>query len=267
MRRAFSFLPLLSCMTVATMTLGAQQPSSYSYDFRTTGDHHSDGVTGTVRVNGARARIDVEDRGGDGQYLLVSGDGQVVTVVKPRERTYTIFTADDFAHIASLGLRAAGSVLTMKLRDANIESQKLGAGDAIAGHATQHVKMFESWTMEVGAMGFTTPVRQTVETEYFFDPALKLARNPLTEVLESAIAVLPSTDREFSAKADSVRRSLLRGTPLRTVITEREDNGRSSRTVIEVTHYGAARVDEAELKVPAGYTRKDGDIGRFKVKL
>jgi hypothetical protein len=37
--------------------------------------------------------------------------------------------------------------------------------------------------------------------------------------------------------------------------------------VIEVTRYGAARVDEAELKVPAGYTRKDGDIGRFKVKL
>jgi len=264
MRRSLSFVSVIAFGAAA---LGAQQPPSYSYEFRTTGDHHSDGITGTVRVSGARARIDVEDRGGDGQYLLVSGDGQVVTVVKPRERTYTIFTADDFAHIASLGLRAAGNVVTMKLRDANIESQKLGAGDVIAGHATQHVKLFESWTMEVGAMGFTTPVRQTVETEYFFDPALKLARNPLTEVLESAMSVLPSTDREFSAKSDSVRHSLVRGTPLRTVITEREENGRSSRTVIEVTRYGAARVDEADLKIPAGYTRKDGDIGRFKVKL
>ena len=228
MRRSLSFL---SAVTFAAAALGAQQPSSYSYDFRTSGDHQTDGITGTVRVNGARARIDVEDRGGDGQYLLVSGDGQVVTVVKPRERTYTIFTADDFAHIASLGLRAAGSVVTMKLRDANIESQKLGAGDAIAGHATQHVKLSASWTMEVGAMGFTTPVRQTVETEYFFDPALKLARNPLTELLESAMSVLPSTDREFSAKSDSVRHLLVRGTPLRTVITERDENGRSSRTV------------------------------------
>ncbi|MFI5302339.1 MAG: hypothetical protein ACHREM_29960, partial [Polyangiales bacterium] len=92
MRRSLSFL---SVIAFAGAALSAQQPSSYSYDFRTTGDHHSDGIAGTVRVSGARARIDVEDRGGDGQYLLVSGDGQVVTVVKPRERTYTIFTADD----------------------------------------------------------------------------------------------------------------------------------------------------------------------------
>jgi hypothetical protein len=264
MRHSLSFL---SVIALGSAVLGAQQPSSYSYDFRTSGDHHSDGITGTVRVSGTRARIDVEDRGGDKEYLLVSGDGRVVTVVRPHERTYTIFTADDFAHIASLGLRAAGNVVTMKLRGANFESQRLGSGDAIAGHATQHVKMVESWTMDVGAMGFTTPVRQTVETEYFFDPALTLARNPLTEVLESAMTVLPSTDREFSAKSDSVRHSLVRGTPLRTVITEREDNGRNSRMVIEVTRFGAARVDEAELKVPAGYTRKDGDIGKFKVKL
>jgi hypothetical protein len=121
--------------------------------------------------------------------------------------------------------------------------------------------------MDVGAMGFTTPVRQTVEMEYFFDPTLKLARNPLMEIVASAMTVLPSTDVDFAARSDSVRHSLVRGTPLRTIITEREDNGRESRTVLEVTKIGTQRVEEAELKVPAGYTRKDGDLGRFKVKL
>jgi hypothetical protein len=182
-----------------------------------------DGITGTVRVSGGRARIDVEDHNGDGQYLLVSGDGQVVTVVKPRERTYTTFNSDDFAHIASLGIRAAGKAVTMKLRDSNFETERLGAGEKIAGRATQHVRVTEHWTMDVGAMGFTT--------------------------------------------SDSVRHSLVRGTPLRTIITEREDNGRESRTVLEVTKIGTQRVEEAELKVPAGYTRKDGDLGRFKVKI
>src|ERR1035437_5932325 len=205
MRRSLS---LLSVIALGAATLGAQQLSSYSYEFRTSGDHHSDGITGTVRVNGARARIDVQDRGGDGQYLLVSGDGQVVTVVKPRERTYTIFTADDFAHIASLGLRAAGSVVTMKLHDSNFETARLGAGDVIAGRATQHVRLLESWTMEVGAMGFTTPVQQTVETEYYFDPTLRLARNPLMEVVASAMTVMPSTNRAFAARSDSIRQSL-----------------------------------------------------------
>jgi hypothetical protein len=50
-------------------------------------------------------------------------------------------------------------------------------------------------------------------------------------------------------------------------VTEREENGRESRTVLEVTKIGTQRVEEAELKVPAGYMRKDEDLGRFKVKL
>jgi hypothetical protein len=269
MRRSLSLLPAFAvgALALGAVALGAQQPSSYSYDFRARGEHDSDGMTGTVRVSGGRARVDVQDRDGDGQYLLVSGDGQVVTVVKPRDRTYTIFTADDFAHIASLGLRAAGNVVTMKLRGSNFETANLGAGENIAGRATQHVRLVESWTMDVGAMGFTTPVRQTVETEYYYDPTLRLARNPLMEVVASAMTVMPSTNREFAARSDSVRHSLVRGTPLRTIITEREENGRESRTVLEVTRYGATRVDEADLRVPAGYTRKDGDLAKFKVKL
>ena len=264
MRR--SILPL-SMLVCAAAVLGAQTPSTYSYDFRARGDHDMDGITGTVRVSGGRARIDVEDHNGDGQYLLVSGDGQVVTVVKPRERTFTTFNSDDFAHIASLGIRAAGKAVTMKLRDSNFKTERLGAGEMIAGRATQRVRVIENWTMDVGAMGFTTPVRQTVEMEYFFDPTLKLARNPLMEIVASAMTVLPSTDPDFAARSDSVRHSLVRGTPLRTIITKHEDNGRESRTVLEVTKIGTQRVEEAELKVPAGYMRKDEDLGRFKVKL
>jgi hypothetical protein len=264
MRLSLSFL---SALAIGASSIGAQTPSSYSYDFRASSNHESDGMSGTVRVSGGRARVDVEDRHGDGQYLLVSGDGQIVTVVKPSDRTYTIFSADDFAHIASLGVNAAKSVVTMKLRDSHFETEKLGNGETIAGHPTQHVRLVEHWTMDVGAMGFTEPVRQTVETEFYFDPTLQLARNPLMEVVAGAMTALPSTNAGFAARSDSVRHSLLRGTPLRTVITEREDNGRSTRTVLEVTRVGTARVSEAELKVPAGYTRKDGDLGRLKVKL
>lgn len=264
MRR--SIVPLSAAILCAAV-LGAQTPASYSYGFRAKGDHDMDGIMGTVRVSGGRARIDVEDHNGDGQYLLVSGDGEVVTVVKPRDHTYTVFNADAFAHIASLGIRAAGRAVTMKLRDSDFATERLASGEKIAGRTTQHVRVTEHWTMDVGAMGFTTPVRQTVELEYYFDPTLKLARNPLLEVVASAMTVLPSTDLDFAARADSVRRSIVRGTPLRTIITEREDNGRESRTVLEVTTIGSERVAEAELNVPSGYTRKEGDIGRFKVKL
>jgi hypothetical protein len=264
MRR--SIFPL-SALVLSAAVLSAQTPSSYSYEFRAKGDHDMDGIIGSVRVNGGRARIDVVDHNGEGQYLLVSGDGDVVTVVKPSDHTYTVFNADEFAHIASLGLRGAGSVVTLKLHDSNFRTERLASGGKVAGRITQHVRVTEDWSMDIGAMGFTTPVRQTVEMEYYFDPTMKLPRNPLMEVFASAMTVLPSTNRDFAQKADSVRQSVVRGTPLKTVITEREENGRESRTVLEVTKFGNERVAEAELKVPAGYTRKENDLSRFKVKL
>ena len=264
MRR--SIFPLSAAMLCAAV-LSAQTPASFSYDFRAKGDHDMDGLVGTVRVNGGRARIDVVDNHGDGQYLLISGDGEELTIVKPREHTYTVMNADDFAHIASLGIKAAGKVVTMKLRDSNFETERIAGGEKIAGRTTQHVKVTERWSMDVGAMGFTTPMRQTVELDYWFDPSLKLPRNPLMEIVASAMTVMPSTNADFAARADSVRRSFVRGTPLRTVITEHEDNGRESRVVLEVTKIGTEKVTEGELKVPAGYTRKDGDLGKFKVKI
>jgi len=264
MRR--SIFPL-SMLVLSAAVLGAQSPSTYSYDFRAKGDHDMDGIVGTVRVSAGRARIDVQDHNGDGQYLIVSGDGETLTIVKPREQTYTVMNADEFSHIASIGLKAAGNIVTMKLRDSHFETERLGAGEKIAGRATQHVRVIENWTMDVGAMGYTKPVRQTVEVEYYFDPTLKLPRNPLMEVIASAMTVLPSTDANFAARSDSVKHSLVRGTPLRTIITQREENGRESRTVLEVTKIGMDLAKESDFKVPAGYTKKDGDLGRFKVKI
>lgn len=256
----------VSAVLLCAAALNAQQPSTYSYDFRTSGDHES-GVDGTVRVRNGRARIDVKDRDSDPQYMLVSADGQTVTIVKPDDRTYTEFTSDQFAHLASIGMRMAGNALTMKLHDATIESTRLGKGGVIAGRQTQHVHVTEKWSMDVGAMGFTEPVDQSVETEYYFDPSFKLPRNPLMEIIQSAMTVLPATDVEFAAREDSVRKSIVRGMPLRTVITEHDEKGRSTRMVVEVTRIGTEHVSEDELRVPAGYTRKDGDLGRFKVKL
>jgi hypothetical protein len=155
----------------------------------------------------------------------------------------------------------------MELRSSSFETEKLGAGETIAGRPTQHVRIIEHSTMEVGAMGFTSPVRQTVETEYYYDPSLVLMRNPLAEVVGSAATVLPATNARYAEKQDSVRRMFVKGMPLKTVITQVKENGKEERTVLEVTRYGAAKVNDADLKIPAGYTRKDNGLGSFKVKL
>ena len=267
MRRSFAVNALLAVGLNTVAMLGAQQPSSYSYDFRALGDRESDGMTGTVRVSGNRARIDIKDRHGEKQYLLLENDGRTVTVVKPEDESYTTFSSDDFAHIASIGVGAAGKAITMKLKASSFETEKLGNGEMIAGRSTQHVRVIEHSTMEVGAMGFNTPVRQTVETEYYYDPSLTLMRNPLVEIVGSAATVLPSTDARYAAKQDSVKKLFVKGMPLRTVITTVQENGKESRTILEVTRYGATKVNDADLRIPAGYTRKDNGLSGLRVKL
>ena len=259
----------LAVLLLGSVALGAQQPSSYSYDFRAASGGGDRPMTGTVRVNGARARVDVVNSNGrdDGQYILLSNDGRVVTVVKPHDHTFSVYDADQFAHLASLGIGAAGKALTMKVRESSFQSTSLGAGDRIAGRTTQRARLVEHWRMDVGAMGFTTPLDESIETEYSFDPTLTLARNPLLEILATAASALPASDPAYAVKADSVRRSLVRGMPLRTVVTERKKDGEASRTVIEVTRYAPARVDAADLAVPAGYTRKDNGLSGFRLKL
>ena len=90
----------------------------------------------------------------------------------------------------------------------------------------------------------------------------------LVEIVTSAMTIMRGmTDPEFAEREDSVRKTIVRGMPLRTVITQHDEKGRTTRLVVEVTRIGAERVTDAELKVPAGYTKKDGDLARFKVKL
>jgi hypothetical protein len=260
--------PLIAALLLGAVALGAQRPSSYSYDFRAVTGDDGHPMTGTVRVNGSRARIDVDHSDGDddGQYLLLSADGQVVTIVKPRDRTFSVFDADQFSHLASLGIGAAGKALTMRVRESSFQTRSLGDGDRIAGRPTQRARLVEHWRMDVGAMGFTTPMDESVETEYSFDPTLTLVRNPLLELLAISGNALPASDRKYAATADSVRRSIVRGTPLRTVVTERKADGEASRTVIEVTRYAPANVNTADLAVPTGYTRKDSGLPGFRLK-
>ena len=185
----------LTVLMLGASVLGAQQQASYSYDFRAVTGDRDKPMTGTVRVNGSRARIDITSHDGDdGQYMLLANDGRVLTVVKPRDREFAVFDADQFAHIASLGIGAAGKMLTMKVRESTFHTTSLGSGEKIAGRATQRARLVEHWRMDVGAMGFTTPIDEQVETEYSYDPTLTLVRNPLLEMLATASSALPYAD-------------------------------------------------------------------------
>jgi hypothetical protein len=243
----------------------------YSYAFRVT-PSDGDAFSGTVRVAGGRARVDAETRDGDKHardYLLLDDGGRSVTVVNPRERSYSVTTGRDFEQIIGTAMRAVDVAMTNKLTDVRVETERLGAGDTIAGYPTQRYRLTQEFTTNIAVLGFgTQPEYHVVITDFWAAPGLKLMRNPLVEMLATAETALAQSDRSFVARSAAARNRLFEGMPLRLIVAGRSldpdgaknDKGDGSRLMIEVTRVVRGPVDRAALDLPRGYEKRSGPL-------
>lgn len=239
----------------------AQPPMrDYEYSFRMSGSHDEHPTSGTMRVSGDRGRIDI-DGAKEGEFMLLTDGGRTLTIVHPDRRAYEVSDAATFEHIVGRALRAAGPVLSIRLESAHVASDHLGDGGLVVGRATRHLRLTQDYTLRVGALGFGGDAeRHVATTEYWVSPGLALMRNPLFALVEGAESALVQSDTAYSRIADAERDALLEGaTPLRRVVTTREEHGGKTTTqTIEITSLRPARVDPAIFEVPSGYTRRAG---------
>ncbi|MHB1313124.1 MAG: hypothetical protein ACYC3L_13995 [Gemmatimonadaceae bacterium] len=253
--------PLALALVVVASTAGAQLPRAYSYEFRLDpgGKKEKDVIRGTVRVAGARARVDTDERDKDHDYLLVGDGGRTVYVVHDDQRTYEEHDADDFARIVGTAMRAAGPVFKLTVSDARIDTARLGSGGTVAGRPTQHVRLNQRWRTSMRVMGFVKEdLRGSATGEYWADPSLALMRNPLFDIVSTSLFALAASDEEFLARADASRARLFRGSPLKADITFSmggSDGDDESRLRYEVTKLTPGAVDERALEIPKGYRR------------
>jgi hypothetical protein len=237
----------------------------YSYAFRVT---PSDGepFAGTVRVSGTRARIDAartDDHGEEPRdYLLLSDEGRTITVVRPRDQSYSVSDARAFEQIAGTALRAVNVAMSTRLDDVRIGSERLGPGDTIAGFPTQRYRLTQEYTATIGVMGMKgDPEQHVVITDFWVAPGLELMRNPLVEMLATTQTVLAQSDASFAARSAQARDRLFRGMPLRLIVAARSsddghDNDAPSRLLVEVTRVVRGPVDRAALDVPSRYRKE-----------
>jgi hypothetical protein len=237
----------------------------HRYVFRATFDH-GDRVVGTVREDGRTARIDLESgRAGDDEYLLIAG-GQLLAV-HPEDREYSVVDDSTFERIVGVGLEAAADigVVRFRVRDAQFIPERLGAGDAVAGYATQHVRLTEDYTVEVSAFGVRgDAIHARVVTDYWMTAEPVLVHNPLIEMLSRLGTALGQSDPAFVRRHSASRRALLTGTPLKIVVTAwssapDEDDDRPSVQTMEITELTRSSVDPAIFRIPPGFTRRDGE--------
>lgn len=254
---------LATALLLLASTATAQAPRAYSYEFRLDpgGKKGDDVIHGTVRVAGTRARMDTDEQKpeSDRSYFLLADGGRTVYVVHPERRTYEEHDADEFAHVVGMAMRSVGPVLKISVRDVRLDTARLGAGEPVAGRATQRVQLRQRWTTSMRVLGFVREdMGGSCVAEYWADPSLPLMRNPLFDIVSTALLALAAADADFVGNADAARAKLFRGSPLRADIrmTMSGDRGEDvTRLRYEVTKFTAGGVDDAELQLPKGYRR------------
>jgi len=248
---------------VLASAAGAQAPSAYTYEFRLDPGNKKgeETIHGTVRVSGERARIDTDDRKGDGDrsYFLLAEGGRTVYVVHADKQEYEVHDADEFARVVGIAMRAVGPVVKFSVSDVRLDSARLGAGTPVAGRRTERVQLRQHWTTSIRVMGFVKDgVTGSSVGEYWADPSFPLMRNPLLDIVGTSLMALAASDEAFVQRADDMRARLFRGSPLKADvrITAGMDEGDDeTRLRYEVTAIRVGPVDRTALDIPRGYRK------------
>jgi hypothetical protein len=259
-------IPLILALALAAPRSPQQGVPGTRYTFRMTVGS-GDPVLGTVREGTHRARVDIQKHGrAEHDYLVITHDGHRVISVHPSEGEYSVVDDSVFERAAGIGLQAVSGtgIVRFHVRDAHISAERLGAGEAIAGFATEHYRLQQDYTVDVSPFGMRgQPVRQRVVTEYWVAPRAQLLPNPLIDMLSQIGTALAQSDPDFVRRSSAARDSLFSGTPLRiavTITTDATDESDKSPTVhrFEVTEIEDTTFDPAIWEVPAGLHRSSG---------
>ncbi len=257
--------PLVLALAVVAPLSPQQGVPGTRYTFRMTLGS-DEPVVGTVREGTHRARVDLQKHGApEDNYLVITHDGHRVISVHPSSGEYSVIDDSVFERVVGIGLQAvSGTGVVRFVHDAHIQAERLGAGEQVAGYATEHYRLQQDYTVDVSAFGMRgDAVRQRVVTEYWFAPQAQLLPNPLIDMLSQIGTALAQADPDFMRRSAAARDSLFMGTPVRiavTIATDAKDESGKPPTVhrFEVTEIEDKTFDPAIWEIPSGLHRKSG---------
>ena len=219
----------------------------------------------TVRLQGGRARIDMQGSGSeaamtgrDGYLLLESGSGRL-TMVNTREKKALVI---DGAMFDGGGPMAA--MLDIAVSDVTMDVRDLGPGATLLGQPTRKYRVTQGYVttttfkgMPGMPRGAAPPGPQVMRTRSVHDLEVAPDLAKLDPAFEAFAQRFLRGAREGSGMKALAAASAKwpKGLALRSRATVTTSTGGDSTTaVIEtlVTEYGAVEVDPAALAVPAG---------------
>ena len=196
--------------------------------------------------------------GGKGTYFIMKNGGAEMLLVNPAEKTYTKWDMANMMAGLSKMMGAMGGLVKMQMSDVKIDSHDMGAGEKIQGYPTKHMRMTQSYTMNVSMFGRTNKSSMVSTTDYYFTPSLKIA-NPFvgnSHQMSQMGDMFNNPDFKKQLTA-AMARMPKNGVPLRTVTnavsTDEKGKQTTSVTTMEMVNFKAANIPASTFAIPHDY--------------
>jgi hypothetical protein len=209
-------------------------------------------LVGRGSTIGAQSRLDIDSVSGDapmaiGDYMLTLDSGRIITV-NPTSKTYSDAASAMVAIPAQMLAQAS-------ITNVNVTTEKLGAGEAIQGYATEKVRMTTTYVLNI--MGQSMNAMNVSEMSMAKLPAAVTTPfdgNMPRELLEGPM-------KELGEKMLAARKELGTATALKTVNTSTMTAPMFPQAIttvmtVELLDLKTADVDPAVLRIPEGYSKK-----------
>jgi hypothetical protein len=213
-------------------------------------------MSGHALVTEKAGRLDVDDASWQGggivlrdSYILY--DSTSMTIVQTRGRQLVRLALANLEHDLS-GTSVPGTVV--KISDAAVNIEKLGAGEPILGMATTRYRITQDYKVAAKTtLAMRNSTEHLVEDVWMADEQKRLA-NPFARLLRAGPG---SGDSELLTRTADARSRMGRGVPLRTVTSNTSTSNRNevtqTVTTMEVTDLHAETIDDDILAAPTDY--------------
>lgn len=221
---------------------------------------------GKVQVAGDRARIDFTETKGpsptpmlnkDG-YMLMHDGGKVMYMVNTKDKEYLKMEPAALGSMFSSISSMAGGMMKIEVKDASLNVNKLGAGEAVLGHATEKYELQQRYTMSIKTFGFGSTTTNESTTTLWVAPSLKTQdlMNPFLDMARN-IGSMFEGNEEWEKMISGPSKELPMAAALKMhaqqISTNEKGKAQYSLSTMEVTSWTPGDVQSAELDLPKGY--------------
>jgi hypothetical protein len=209
-------------------------------------------LVGRGAAIGAQSRLDIDSVSGNapmaiGDYMLTLDSGRILTV-NPVSKTYSDAAS---AMVALPPQMLAQASIT----NVNVTTEKLGAGEAIQGYATEKVRMTTTYILNImgqsmNAMNVSelwmSKLPSAIATPFDGNMPKELLEGPMKELGEKMLAARQALGTATSLKTvnTSTMTAPMFPQPITTVMT------------VELLDVKTGEVDPAVLRIPEGFTKR-----------